>query len=86
MTKRTVTFVCSQSFLNLFCGRCQRLSRLEILSKVWGYTLENSVDTRVVNVHVSRLRDKLQESPQQAELIITVRGKGYAFQRQECTA
>ena len=62
------------------------ISRLEILAKVWGYTLEHSVDTRVVDVHVSRLRDKLQENSQQAELIVTVRGTGYAFQRQECTA
>ncbi len=62
------------------------ISRLEILAKVWGHTLEYYVDTRVVDVHISRLRDKLQENPLQPELIITVRGKGYAFARQECTA
>ncbi len=38
-------------------------------------------DIRMVDVHTSRLRDKLLEDPGQPELILTVRGTGYAFQR-----
>ncbi len=56
------------------------LSRADILSKVWGYIPEHYVDMRIVDLHISRLRDKLQEDPNQPKLILTVRGKGYAFQ------
>ncbi len=59
----------------------EAISRTEILAKVWGYTPERFVDTRLVDVHMSRLREKLQEDPNQTELILTVRGKGYSFQR-----
>ncbi len=57
------------------------LSRADILTKIWGYTPERHADTRVVDVHVSRLRAKLEEDPENPELIITARGMGYMFQR-----
>jgi len=57
------------------------LSRSEILQEVWGYTPENRVDTRVVDVHISRLRAKLEDDPSNPELILTARGTGYLFQR-----
>lgn len=60
-------------------GLC--ISRLEILEKVWGYTQPSLGDVRIVDVHISRLREKLQSSPEQAESIVTVRGKGYIFPR-----
>ncbi len=58
----------------------------EILSTLWGYTPERLDDIRVVDVHISWLRDKLLEDPGQPELILTVRGTGYAFQRLESLA
>jgi two-component system, OmpR family, response regulator RpaB len=57
------------------------LSRADILTRIWGYTPERHADTRVVDVHVSRLRAKLEEDPENPELIITARGMGYMFQR-----
>ena len=57
------------------------ISRLEILEKVWGYNQPSLGDIRIVDVHISRLREKLQASPEQAEAIVTVRGKGYVFPR-----
>jgi len=70
------------SLLELLVSRSgEAISRQEILSTVWGYAPERFVDTRLVDVHMSRLRDKLQEDPNQPELILTVRGRGYAFQR-----
>lgn len=48
---------------------------------MWGYTPERHVDTRVVDVHISRLRAKLEEDPSNPELILTARGTGYMFQR-----
>ena len=59
----------------------ERLSRSMILDRVWGYTPERYLDTRVVDVHISRLRSKLEEDPSNPDLIITARGTGYMFQR-----
>jgi OmpR family response regulator RpaB len=59
----------------------ERLSRSLILDRVWGYTPERYLDTRVVDVHISRLRSKLEEDPSNPDLIITARGTGYMFQR-----
>lgn len=56
-------------------------SRGEILQQVWGYTAEQHADTRVVDVHISRLRGKLEDDPDNPELILTARGSGYLFQR-----
>jgi len=56
------------------------LSRLTILENVWGYTPERYVDTRIVDVHISRLRTKVENDPRRPDLIITVRGLGYMFQ------
>ena len=56
-------------------------SRSEILQEVWGYTTERHVDTRVVDVHISLLRAKLEEDPSNPELILTALGTGYLFQR-----
>jgi OmpR family response regulator RpaB len=55
--------------------------RREILHFVWGYTSEQHADTRVVDVHISRLRGKLEDDPNNPELILTARGSGYLFQR-----
>ncbi|OKH40808.1 DNA-binding response regulator [[Phormidium ambiguum] IAM M-71] len=59
----------------------EAISRSDILQQVWGYTPERLVDTRVVDVHVSRLRAKLEEDPSNPELILTARSMGYQFQR-----
>lgn len=57
------------------------LSRMTILDKIWGYTPERYVDTRIVDVHISRLRSKIEENPSNPDLILTVRGIGYMFRR-----
>jgi OmpR family response regulator RpaB len=64
----------------------ERLSRAMILDRVWGYTPERYLDTRVVDVHISRLRSKLEEDPSNPDLIITARGTGYMFQRYQNNA
>ena len=56
------------------------LSRLNILDNVWGYTPERVIDTRIVDVHISRLRTKIEDDPRRPDLVITVRGLGYMFQ------
>ena len=70
------------SLLELLIGKSgQAFSRAEILQEVWGYTPERHVDTRVVDVHISRLRAKLEIDPSNPDLILTARGTGYLFQR-----
>ena len=55
------------------------ISRQELLQNIWGYSKESMIDTRVVDVHISRLRKKLKVNLQESELIETVRGIGYAL-------
>ena len=50
-------------------------TRDALLSEVWGY--RHSTDTRLVNVHVQRLRSKIEHDPESPEIVITVRGVGY---------
>jgi len=59
----------------------QSFSRNEILQYVWSYPADHRIDTRVVDVHISRLRSKLEIDPANPELILTARGVGYMFQR-----
>ena len=70
------------NLLELLISRSgEPISRLDMLEKVWGYKPERSSDSRVVDVHISRLRAKLEEDPDNPELILTARGMGYMFQR-----
>jgi two-component system response regulator MtrA len=50
-------------------------SREQLLADVWGY--QHAGDTRLVNVHVQRLRGKVERDPENPEVIVTVRGVGY---------
>lgn len=53
----------------------QVFSREVLLEQVWGY--RHAGDTRLVNVHVQRLRSKIEEDPERPEIVVTVRGVGY---------
>lgn len=50
-------------------------SRDALLSEVWGY--RHSTDTRLVNVHVQRLRAKIEHDAERPEIVVTIRGVGY---------
>ena len=50
-------------------------TREALLDEVWGY--RNATDTRLVNVHVQRLRSKIEKDPEHPEIVVTVRGIGY---------
>jgi OmpR family response regulator RpaB len=65
-------------FLILNAG--EALSRLVILENIWGYKPERDGDIRVVDVHIARLRSKIEEDLNSPDLILTVRGIGYKFQ------
>ncbi|GAB2966900.1 MAG TPA: MtrAB system response regulator MtrA [Actinotalea caeni] len=53
----------------------QVFSREVLLEQVWGY--RHQADTRLVNVHVQRLRAKVEKDPENPEVVVTVRGVGY---------
>jgi len=53
----------------------QVFTREVLLEQVWGY--RHSADTRLVNVHVQRLRSKVEHDPENPEIVVTVRGVGY---------
>jgi two-component system response regulator MtrA len=50
-------------------------TREALLNEVWGY--QHAADTRLVNVHVQRLRGKIENDAENPELVQTVRGVGY---------
>ena len=53
----------------------QVFTREVLLEQVWGY--RHAADTRLVNVHVQRLRSKIELDPEHPEVVLTVRGVGY---------
>jgi two-component system response regulator MtrA len=53
----------------------QVFTREVLLEQVWGY--RHAADTRLVNVHVQRLRSKIERDPECPEVVLTVRGVGY---------
>lgn len=53
----------------------QVFTREVLLEKVWGY--QYKADTRLVNVHVQRLRAKIEQDPDHPTIVTTVRGVGY---------
>ena len=54
-------------------------SRGQILQSLWGYDASSAADTKTVDVHISRLRIKLNDNPQDPQFIVTIRGRGYMF-------
>ena len=53
------------------------VSREEILVKVWGYAKNLDIETRTVDIHIAKLRRKLESNPAEPAILLTVRGAGY---------
>lgn len=53
------------------------VSREELLTKVWGYDQHVELETRTVDIHIAKLRRKIESNPSAPELLMTVRGAGY---------
>ncbi len=53
------------------------VSREELLSKVWGYARNLDIETRTVDIHIAKLRRKIEADTKAPELLTTVRGAGY---------
>jgi DNA-binding response OmpR family regulator len=53
------------------------VSREELLEKVWGYKQPETVETRTVDIHIAKLRRKIEADPKQPHYLVTLRGEGY---------
>ena len=53
------------------------VSREELLNKVWGYARHLDIETRTVDIHIAKLRRKIEVDPGDPQFLITVRGAGY---------
>lgn len=53
------------------------VSREELLSKVWGYARNLDIETRTVDIHIAKLRRKIEADPKAPEKLVTIRGAGY---------
>jgi two-component system response regulator RegX3 len=53
------------------------VSRDELLAKVWGYAKNLELETRTVDIHIAKLRRKIEPDPTQPRYLVTVRGAGY---------
>lgn len=61
----------------LAANRGRAVSREELLERVWRVGADG--ESRTVDIHVSRLREKLRDDPNQPRVVVTVRGKGYMW-------
>jgi DNA-binding response OmpR family regulator len=62
----------------LACNAGRAISRKEILAHVWRLN-PDAIETRTIDMHIARLREKLRDDPADPAIILTVRGKGYMF-------
>ena len=71
-TKREIEVLC---FLAENSDR--PVSRDELLARVWGYARGLEIETRTVDIHIAKLRRKIEADPKEPQVLITVRGAGY---------
>jgi two-component system response regulator RegX3 len=64
--------------LQYLCRQSDRpVAREELLARVWGYANHMEIETRTVDIHIAKLRRKIETDPANPEVIVTVRGAGY---------
>ena len=60
-------------------NRNRVLTRQTLIDRVWGYDYVG--DTKTLDVHIKRLRAKVEDDPSQPSRIVTIRGVGYKFEQ-----
>jgi two-component system response regulator RegX3 len=64
--------------LKYLCENSERpVSRDELLTRVWGYDRTAEIETRTVDIHIAKLRRKIEPDANEPRNLITVRGAGY---------
>jgi len=51
--------------------------REELLTKIWGYAKDLDIETRTVDIHIAKLRRKIEHESSNPKFLVTVRGAGY---------
>ncbi len=62
------------NYLNL---RQAAVTRDELLKEVWGYKSTDHLDTRTVDIHIAKIRKKIESDPKSPRVLVTLRGEGY---------
>lgn len=57
------------------------VSREELLEKVWGYRRAENIETRTVDIHIAKLRRKIETNHKQPKFLLTIRGEGYRLKQ-----
>ena len=75
----TISFTCREIELlqYLYAQSTRSVSRDELLHHVWGYRKNLDIETRTVDIHIAKLRRKIEDDPKVPCRLITVRGAGY---------
>ena len=53
------------------------VAREELLERVWGYAADLGIETRTVDIHIAKLRRKVEPDPSTPRFLLTIRGAGY---------
>lgn len=67
----------------LYANDGRPVPREELLAKVWGYAKTLNIETRTVDIHIAKLRRKIEPDPKQPCNLVTVRGAGYRLMAPE---
>lgn len=62
------------------------VSREELLTNVWGYQPDMDIETRTVDIHIAKIRKKIEIHPKEPEYLVTVRGAGYKIITRDSTS
>jgi two-component system response regulator RegX3 len=75
----TLTFTRREMDILLYLSAYSQrpVSRDELLNKVWGYASDIDLETRTVDIHIAKLRRKLEPDSSLPRYLVTVRGAGY---------
>lgn len=61
----------------LHVNRHRPVARDELLHKIWGYHKDMDIETRTVDIHIAKLRRKIESNPKDPQRLLTLRGAGY---------
>ncbi len=59
------------------------VSRTELLTEVWGYAKGAHIETRTIDIHIAKLRKKIEPDPKNPRYLVTVRNEGYRLLERE---
>jgi len=79
INKQTTTFTRREIDIlkYLYNNNHRPVPREELLSKLWGYSREMEIETRTVDIHIAKLRRKIEKKASNPKFLVTVRGAGY---------